>query len=70
MAASWIIGKNCDSVYGGGLGSTFWTAIPILFLLFQAVKKVRTALTGTDGGRMKDVPYMVHFTHTGPIGEK
>ena len=34
----------------------------------QAVKKVQTALTGSDGGRIQDVPYMLGFTHTGPIG--
>ena len=35
---------------------------------FQAVKKVKTALVGKDGSRLKDLASMVGFTHTGPIG--
>ena len=35
---------------------------------FQAVKKVKTALLGKDGSRVKDLDSMVGFTHTGPIG--
>lgn len=32
-----------------------------------AVKKVRAALNGPDGSRIRDLPYMVEFTHTGAI---
>ena len=35
-----------------------------------AVKKVQNALAGSDGSRLRDVPYMVGFTHTGPIGKE
>ena len=37
-------------------------------ITFQAVKKVKTALVGKDGSRVKDLESMVGFTHTGPIG--
>ena len=37
-------------------------------IIFQAVKKVKTALLGKDGSRVKDLSSMVGFTHTGPIG--
>ena len=46
--------------------STFF--YPDYAFLIQAVKKVRAALLGKDGTRMKDVPFMVGFTHTGAIG--
>ena len=37
-------------------------------IIYQAVKKVKTALLGKDGSRVKDLSSMVGFTHTGPIG--
>ena len=39
-------------------------------MILGCPKKVRNALTGPDGGRLKDISYMVGFTHTGPIGTR
>ena len=38
------------------------------FNTFTGCEKVRLALRGKDGGRLRDLVYMVGFTHTSKIG--
>ena len=39
-----------------------------IVLFYQAIQKIRSAILGKDDCRINEVPHMVGFTHTGPVG--
>ena len=61
--------RQSQSLVGARFVGIFYIEICwFIQIKFQAVKKVKTALVGKDGSRVKDLASMVGFTHTGPIG--
>jgi hypothetical protein len=52
-----------------GLNGTILKPVEVdLCQIFQEIQKIRSAILGKANCRIQELPHMLGFTHTGPIG--